>query len=130
MATVLVAEDQVHIRHVLAMWLQRHGHRVIEACNGRIALDALASNHVDLLISDVNMPEMDGIELSKRAFDACPALRKILIVTSRCDQQEIVHQLDPLRTQMFPKPFSPSQLLKVVDAALAATPAPVQEGVA
>ena len=119
MARLVIAEDQTHIRNVLMMWMTRNGHDVTGAPNGRIALEYLRTHPVDLLITDVNMPELDGIELTRQAFDACPTLRQVFVVTSRCDQHEILTELEDLRVSVFPKPFSPSQLLRAVDAFVA-----------
>lgn len=120
MARIVVAEDHIHIRHVLVMWLGRHGHEAVEAANGRLALEALRAVGADVLITDVNMPEMDGLELTRAAFDACPTLRGIFVVTSRCDQREIIEQLHDPRIRVFPKPFSPSQLVKQVASLMSA----------
>ncbi len=115
MARIVIAEDQAHIRHILMMWLGKHGHEVVEATNGRAALEALSKAPADLLITDVNMPEMDGIALTHRAFEVCPSLRHIFVVTSRCDQHEIVAQVEAHRVTVIPKPFSPKQLIKDVE---------------
>ncbi len=112
------------------MWLTRHQHEVIEAGNGVAALDALRKMPVDLLITDVNMPVMDGIELTRRAFEACPTLRGVFVVTSRCDQAGILDQLTDPRVRIYPKPFSPSQLLQEAQGVLepAARDAPSGNG--
>lgn len=135
MARIVIAEDQAHIRHVLSMWMTKHGHEVQQASTGRAALETLKVYAADLLITDVNMPEMDGIELSNVAFSACPTLRGIFVVTSRCDQSDILAKLTDPRVQVFPKPFSPSQLLHDVEiligagsSPLAAAPAPAMRG--
>jgi CheY-like chemotaxis protein len=122
MARIVIAEDSLHIRNVLAMWMSRNGHEVQTAPNGRLALEVLQSHPADLLIADVNMPEMDGIELTARAFEACPTLQRAFVVTSRCDQHEILAQLSDPRVSVFPKPFSPSQLLREVEQATNAAP--------
>jgi CheY-like chemotaxis protein len=102
------------------MWIRRHGHDVVEASTGVAALRALQGGGVDLLITDVNMPEMDGIELTQKAFDACPSLRAVFVVTSRCDQRDILDRLADPRVSVFPKPFSPSQLVRDVEEAMGA----------
>lgn len=119
MATIVVAEDQDHIRHVLTLWLGKHGHDVVQAANGRTALAALRAAPAELLIADVNMPELDGLDLTRAAFPACPSLRHVFIVTSRCDRHELLVQLGDPRVSMLSKPFSPSQLLLHVQRALA-----------
>ena len=122
MGCIVIAEDQAHIRRILKMWIARHGHNVLEAENGAIALELLRENAVDLLITDVNMPEMDGIELIGHAFEACPSLRGVFLVTSRCDQREILDSLHDDRVRVYPKPFSPSQLVSEVQKLLADGP--------
>lgn len=123
MALIVVAEDQAHIRHVLTMWMRKHGYEVLEAPTGRAAYEQLIRVSADLLVTDVNMPEMDGIELAGKALAACPTLRGVVVVTSRCDQSDIVEQLRDPRVHVYPKPFSPSQLLREVEAILGTTPA-------
>ncbi len=118
MIRIMVVEDQAHIRRILAMWIKRQGYEVIEAANGVEALEQLRTQNIDLLITDVNMPEVDGIELTRRAFDECLALKQVFVVTSRCDQHDIISQFDQERVKIFAKPFSPSQLLREVEAAV------------
>ncbi len=118
MARIMIAEDEAHIRHILTLWIKRHGHDVIEAANGGAALRALRDEDAELLITDVNMPEIDGIELTEQAFDVCPTLRAVFVVTSRCDQRDILDRLSDPRVRVFPKPFSPSQLVRDVELAL------------
>jgi len=115
MACIVIAEDSAHIRNVLAMWMARNGYEVLAAPNGREALKLLADHPVALLITDVNMPDVDGIALARQAFEACPSLRRVFVVTSRCDQHDILAQLSDPRVKVFPKPFSPSQLLREVE---------------
>ncbi|MBK8915622.1 MAG: response regulator [Phycisphaerales bacterium] len=123
MALIVVAEDQSHIRHVLAMWMRKHGYEVLEASTGRAAYEQLTRVAADLLVTDVNMPEMDGIELAGKALASCPTLRGVVVVTSRCDQSDIVEQLRDPRVFVYPKPFSPSQLLREVEGILGQTAA-------
>jgi len=120
MARIVIAEDQAHIRHLLVMWMTRHGHEVVEAATGREALEHLRCEPIDLLITDVNMPDMNGIELTHAALAECPKLLRIFVVTARCDQREILEQLSDPRVQVYPKPFSPSQLLRGVTATVRA----------
>jgi two-component system, cell cycle response regulator CpdR len=117
-ARIVIAEDQAHIRNVLAMWMQRNGHEVLQAETGTQALELLRENEIDLLITDVNMPEMNGIELTRHAFGACGGLKGVFVVTSRCDQHEIISQFSDKRIYVYPKPFSPSQLLQEVERAM------------
>ena len=65
-ATVLIVDDEAPIRDLLELVLQDLGHRVVTAINGQHALTLAAREHPDLVISDVMMPVMGGIELTRR----------------------------------------------------------------
>ncbi len=115
MATIVLAEDDVHIIRVVSMWLKQHKHQVFEAPNGKRALELVRAQQCDLLITDVNMPVMDGIELVKTcAAEGLPRLGTVML-TSRCDQADIVDALAGLPVLFHPKPFSPSRLVGEVD---------------
>lgn len=60
---VLIVDDNEHVRKLLLDFVSSNGYEVITACNGREALDILEDKSFSLLITDLNMPEMDGIEL-------------------------------------------------------------------
>ncbi|MCK6396656.1 response regulator, partial [Zoogloea sp.] len=63
--TILVVDDSASLRQVVHLALQSAGYEVIEACDGKDALGKLDGKKVHLIISDVNMPNMDGISLVK-----------------------------------------------------------------
>ncbi|MEQ1855333.1 MAG: response regulator [Longimicrobiales bacterium] len=63
MATILVIDDERALRESIARYLRRLGHEVLEAPDGRTGLGTIAASAVDLVITDLRMPEMDGIEL-------------------------------------------------------------------
>lgn len=118
MHTILIAEDEAHILRVMSMWLNRHGYRVLEAGNGVEALELLDRENVDLIISDMNMPEMDGLAVieairSERDLDI-----PILLLTARCDQGSLAEKLRPYDVRIYPKPFIPSRLVSEIDILL------------
>lgn len=120
MATIVLAEDDLHIIRVVSMWLKQHGHQVFEATNGKRALDLVSTHRPDLLITDVNMPVMDGLELVKTcAAENLPQVG-VVMLTSRCDQAEIIDALAGLKVVFHPKPFSPSRLVDEVEKMLQA----------
>ncbi len=90
MAKILIVEDEAHIARVMAMWLTRQGHTVIETSNGQLALEVLSREAVDLIISDMNMPVLDGLGLATAVRHDLKLVTPIMLVTARCDQQEIL----------------------------------------
>jgi DNA-binding response OmpR family regulator len=115
MANIVLAEDDVHIARLVSMWLKQHRHRVFEAANGRRALELVRGQQCDVLITDVNMPIMGGIELVRTcAAEGLPRLGTV-VLTSRCDQSDIVDALEGLSVVFHPKPFSPSRLVMEVE---------------
>ncbi len=119
MATILIVEDDRHISRVVALWLGRHGHEVRSAEDGVIALESIREDAPDMLITDVNLPRMDGIALLEQVRREGLIKSKAVVLTSRCDQQEIESQLVNLNAVVHPKPFSPLHLMETVEAALA-----------
>ena len=91
---------------------------VASARNGAEAQTILDGGDVDLIISDVNMPQVDGLELVKwvraHAGDAVP----IVVLSSRCDQDSIAAELRTHGVRVLPKPFSPSRLVVEVERLL------------
>src|SRR5262245_33249997 len=73
-ARILVADDERSMRELLAIVLKREGYEVIVAENGQAALDALAKGAVDLVISDIKMPDMSGVEVLRAAKAADASL--------------------------------------------------------
>ena len=63
MNTILVVDDSIAIRQLIAYIIQEQGHQALIAGGGELAIKTLENNHVDLIITDINMPDMDGFEL-------------------------------------------------------------------
>lgn len=120
MAVILVSEDDPHILRVIALWLARNGHEVCETHNGREALERLRAGGVDLLITDMNMPAVTGIELLTTATSEGVLPAGVIVLTSRCDQREIAEQVQAFGGVVHPKPFSPSRLIQLVTEKLSA----------
>ena len=119
MPTILVAEDEVHIRRIMTMWLARHGFDVLEAPNGAVALELLRSQHVDLIVSDMNMPEVNGLALIETVRRERGHDLPILLLSARCDQAQLAEQIRPYGVRLYPKPFVPSRLVANIDELLA-----------
>ncbi|MGH7794608.1 MAG: GGDEF domain-containing response regulator [Candidatus Binatia bacterium] len=110
--TVLVIEDHPDQRDLLAIVLQREGYRVITAANGLEALEKLETEHVQIALSDIMMPKMDGFELIKRVRGN-PRLKSLylILITARIQEGDRVRGLDLGADDYITKPFSFSELL-------------------
>jgi CheY-like chemotaxis protein len=115
MATILIVEDHPVTQRVLTYTLQKLGHGVILAVNGREALDRLAETPVDLVISDIAMPEMDGMTLLKhmRADVRYQALPVVVLTASGQDHD--LHEARAAGANAFlTKPTSSRELAETV----------------
>lgn len=119
MAKILVVDDDAHTVRIMSMWLSRHGHEVLEARDGADALGILDAEPVDLIISDMNMPTLDGFGLLKAIREERGLDAPFLLLSSRCDQAALARQIEPYCAQVCPKPFVPSRLVTDVASALA-----------
>jgi len=118
MARILIAEDDLHIGRVISLWLKRNGHEVITADTGDKALAMIREHAPDLLITDINMPVMDGLELLETVRAESLLANQAIVLTSRCDQADIEARAAELGAVVHPKPFSPMNLAETVEAAL------------
>lgn len=119
MASILIVEDDAHVLRVLSMWLARHGHDLLEARDGAQAREILTNTQVDLLVSDVNMPRMNGLELVEWVRSHKSESLPMILLSSRCDQDAIGAELRKHDVRMHPKPFSPSRLVVEIEQLLA-----------
>jgi len=115
-ATVLIADDEGDLLEILKRWFEREGARVVTAGNGALALEQLAANRVDVIVSDVRMPVMDGLELAKRINEGSDH-PKIVFVTGYADiDQRACVELGV--TAILPKPVKRQEILGAVRQAL------------
>jgi CheY-like chemotaxis protein len=84
-ATVLVVDDELELLDIFSVWLERSGCRVFTAANGAEALKVLEAETVDALISDLQMPGMDGVTLVRRIHERGLAIPSILFVSGLGD---------------------------------------------
>lgn len=122
MSRILVVEDDPHILRVISMWLSRQGHETGEARNGCAALEQLRTRSVDVLITDVNMPQMDGLALIENVVALPSPPAGIVVLTNRWDHSDIRARLAKWGVHVLPKPFSPSKLARLVDELTGAAP--------
>lgn len=116
---VMTADDSASVRQMVAFTLKRAGYDVAEAVDGRDALDKLDGSRVDMLITDLNMPRMDGIELI-RNVRGLPDYRFIPIIMLTTESQASKKQEGRAAgaTGWIVKPFQPEQLVAVVKKVL------------
>ena len=122
MASILIIDDEDPVREVLRRLLERVGHTVYEAADGKTALRMYAGNPTDLVITDIYMPEMDGIEFLIRVREAFPEARVIALSGgSFISKEEVLRDAAQLgAVGILEKPFSVEECLDVVQRALKA----------
>ncbi|GFM79508.1 response regulator [Pseudomonas cichorii] len=117
--TVMIVDDSSSMRQLVRMSLSSAGHQVIEAVDGRDALNKLTGQKVNLIISDVNMPNLDGIGLVKEV-KARPEYRftPIIMLTTESEQSKKAEGQAAGAKAWIVKPFQPQQLLAAVEKLL------------
>jgi two-component system, cell cycle response regulator CpdR len=117
MARILLAEDDDQLRFFLSRGLQRAGHAV-DAVGDGLAAAALAEKHdFDLLLADVVMPGLDGIELARKVADQQPGIR-IMFITGFAAVVMREEGLTPNRPRVLAKPFHLRHLIEEIEALL------------
>ncbi len=111
--TVLTVDDSKTMRDMVSFTLQSAGYKVVEADDGKSALELLAKQKVDLVITDLNMPHMDGFELVTHLRSRSEFV-PILILTTEYDQQKKERGKLAGATGWIVKPFSPEKLVNIV----------------
>lgn len=114
--TVLVVDDESHIRRLIEFTLKKGRYHLVMAANGREALELAVSERPDLIILDVLMPEMDGIEaLQHLKANASTAAIPVILLTG-IGQSNTREKAEQEGTAVYlTKPFSPNKLLREVE---------------
>ena len=118
MRLILLVDDDGPIRSVLRRTLERAGYAVVEATDGRSALAALAHNSVDLVLTDIIMPDMEGIELLRELKKALPELPVIAMSGGGILAASLYLQMaaDMGAVRVLSKPFDSADMLSAVAA--------------
>ena len=119
MARILVAEDELAVREFVTRALSHSGHDVVAVEDGLKALQAVEEDHFDLLVTDIVMPELDGIALALKLAKDHPDL-SILMMSGYAVERQRAHNLEALIHKVVPKPFTLEHLCAAVDEVLAA----------
>lgn len=117
--TILTVDDSASIRSMVKFTLTKEGYSVIEACDGKDALTKSAGSKIDMVVTDLNMPNMDGIALIK-ALRAKPEFRFTPIIMLTTESQDSKKQEGKAAgaTGWIVKPFQPEQLIGVTKKVL------------
>lgn len=114
--TILVVDDDHDIRNLLELYLRNEGYKVMHASNGADALQIVEEQKIDLILLDIMMPEMDGLE-------TCIAIRKnhqmpIIMLTANANDLQVIQGLSLGADDYVTKPFQPLQVMARVKAQL------------
>ena len=125
MATVLVVDDEPIVREVVVRYLEREGHTTLEARDGTSARAIVEQERADLVVLDVMLPGIDGLELCRwiRARSALP----VILLTARGEEADRIVGLDLGADDYVTKPFSPRELVARVRTVLRRS-APTESG--
>ncbi|PYN90192.1 MAG: DNA-binding response regulator [Candidatus Rokuibacteriota bacterium] len=116
-ATLLVADDDPGLRESLERTLTRQGYRVVLASDGRAALERVQAGGVDLIVTDLRMPGLTGLELLRAAKAIMPDV-DVILLTAFGTVEEAVKAMKDGAYDFLTKPFRREQLIKLVDKAL------------
>ncbi len=119
MASILAVDDSASMRQMVAFALKNAGHDVVEAVDGEDALALAKNKNVNLVITDVNMPKMDGITLI-RELRTLPAYKftPILMLTTESAPEKKQQGKEAGATGWLVKPFNPDQLIATINKVL------------
>jgi two-component system chemotaxis response regulator CheY len=115
MKTIMTVDDSASLRQMIAVVLRGSGYSVVEAVDGIDGLSKVASQKLDLVLTDVNMPQMDGLEFTRR-LRAMPQYKftPIVLLTTESHTDKKLQGKAAGATAWIIKPFDPDQLLAVV----------------
>jgi two-component system chemotaxis response regulator CheY len=120
MATILIAEDNPVNQRMLTFILKKEGHTVITAVHGVEALDRLAETTIDVVITDIGMPEMDGITLLKHMrADASYQELPVIVITASGEDVDYATARKAGANDLLTKPVSSRHLIDTVSRVLA-----------
>jgi two-component system response regulator VicR len=134
---ILIVDDERSVVEVVSLYMQREGFDVCTAFNGREALDAIAEKKPTLVVLDLMLPELDGLEILRRVRDsagvpagagaggngtaASPNNIPIIVLSARRQETDRIHGLEIGADDYVTKPFSPAELVARVKAVLRRT---------
>jgi two-component system chemotaxis response regulator CheY len=117
--TIMTVDDSASVRQMVGFTLREAGYDVIEACDGKDALSKIQGANLNLVVTDLNMPNMDGIELIK-SLRSNPAHKfvPIIMLTTESQNEKKMEGKNAGATGWIVKPFKPEQLVAVIKKVL------------
>ena len=113
---ILIVDDEAPIRELLAFNLKKNGYTIQEAADGPAALQAVQTAAFDLILLDLMLPGVDGVEICTRLREESDV--PVIMLTARTDTQDVVAGLEAGADDYVPKPFSPRVLMARIRAQL------------
>src|SRR5262245_1743584 len=117
--TVLVVDDEANIADLIELYLAREGYRVVKAGGGEAGLRAVAAHRPRLVVLDVGLPDIDGLEVCRRLRQTSTV--PVIFLTARDSEVDRVLGLELGADDYVTKPFSPAELVARVKAVLRRT---------
>jgi two-component system, chemotaxis family, chemotaxis protein CheY len=117
MATILIADDAAFMRMRCGRMLADHGYTVLEAENGRDAVEKYQAHRPDAVLMDITMPELDGLEALK-AIRALDPQANVAMVTAIGQQQVVLAAVQAGAKDFVVKPFQPERVLAAIQKML------------
>ncbi len=114
--TILIVDDEVQIRRLLEITLSSNGYVISEAASGKEGLVEAATQHPSIIILDLGLPDIDGLELMKKLRQWYQ--KPIIILSVRNSEEDIIHALDNGANDYLTKPFRTGELLARIRVAL------------
>lgn len=113
---ILIAEDDINLKELIQMYLEKEGYSVFAADNGEDALDIFYDTQIDLAVLDISMPKLDGWEVLKsiRKMNDIP----VIVLTAKREEIDRLHGFELGTDDYITKPFSPRELVMRVRALL------------
>jgi DNA-binding response OmpR family regulator len=116
MTTILIVEDEDRLREILRDYFEEEGYQVIEAANGREAIEKFEKNKISLILLDVMMPELDGMTVCKKIRRTSDV--PIIIITAKSEDEDKILGFELGADEYVTKPFSPKVLVARTKALL------------
>lgn len=113
---ILLIEDEPQMRRFLRITLQGHGYRLIEAASGQEGLTEAATRNPDLILLDLGLPDIDGLEVTKRLREWTQI--PVIVLSAREQEEDKIRSLDAGADDYLTKPFGAGELLARIRVAL------------